>query len=119
MGSKYNIKYTIISNFKDKMYFWRIKEEIIIGSKDSIKDTITSNLKDTMCNDKELEAKRKVRHYKEAINPTIDNDNYLSMLTNTKKKVNIARIRTNSHELRTDNGWWLVTSQDMFVILRR
>ena len=55
-----------------------------MGSKDSVKDTITSNFKDKLW--EELEGKRKLRYYKEVINPTLGNQNYLSMLTNTKKK---------------------------------
>jgi len=72
--------------------------------KDSIKDIITSKFKDNLWDNKELKGKRKLRYYKEVINPTLDNLNYLSILTNTKKKVNIARIRTNSHELRSEIG---------------
>jgi len=52
---------------------WGIKEEIIMGSKDNIKDTITSSFKDKMWDAKELEGKRKLRYYKELINPTLDN----------------------------------------------
>ena len=40
------------------------------------------------------------------INPTFDNQNYLFVLTNTKKKMNIARIITNYHELRSEIEWW-------------
>ena len=89
---------------------WEIKEEIIMGGKDSIKDTITSNFKDKMWDGKELEGKRKLRYYKEVINPTLDNHNHLFMLTNTKNKMNIARIRINSHELRSETERWY--SQD-------
>ena len=77
-----------------------------MGSKENIKDTITSNVKDKTWDAKELEGKRKLRYYKEVINPTLDNQNYLSMLTSTKKKMNIAKIRTNSHELHSETGWW-------------
>ena len=61
-----------------------------------------------MCEDKEWEGKRKLRSYKEVINPTLDNYNYLFVLTITKKKINIARIRTNSHELRSEIGRWSI-----------
>ena len=80
-----------------------------MGGKDSAKDTISSNFNDKPWEYKELEGKRKVRYYKEVINPTLDNQNYLSMLSNTKKKMNIARIRTNSHELHSETRRW---SQD-------
>ena len=65
---------------------WGIKEEIIMESKDSIKDTITSSFKDKMWDAKALEGKRKLRHYKEVINRTLDNQNYLSMLTALRRK---------------------------------
>lgn len=71
----------------------------MMGRKDSVKDTSTSKCKDKLWDDKDLEGKRKLRYYKEVINPTLDNQNYLSILTSTKKKMNIARVRTNSHEL--------------------
>jgi hypothetical protein len=41
--------------------------------------------------DKELEEKRKLRYYKDVINPNLEDQNYLS--------ISIAMIRTNSHEL--------------------
>ena len=71
----------------------------MMGRNDSVKDTITSKCKDKLWDDKDLEGKMKLRYYKELINPTLDNQNYLSILTRTKKKMNIARVRTNSHEL--------------------
>ena len=77
-----------------------------MGSKDSIKDTITSTFKDKMWDAKEMEGKSKLRYYKEVINPTLDNHNYLSMLNNTKSKMNITGIRTNSHELQSDTEQW-------------
>ena len=79
-----------------------------MGSKDNIKNTITSKFKDKLWEDQELEGKRKLRYYKEVINPTLDNQNYLSMLSNNKKKMNITKIRTNSHELRSETGWWSI-----------
>ena len=75
-----------------------------MGSKDNIKNIITSKFKDKMWEDQELEGKRKLRYYKEVINPTLDNENYLAVLSNNKKKMNIAKIRTNSHELQSEIG---------------
>jgi len=77
-----------------------------MGSKDNVKNTITSKFKDTPWDDKELEGKKKLIYYKEVINLTLDSQNYLLILTNTKKKMNITRIRTNSHELCSETGWW-------------
>ena len=52
--------------------------------------------------EKDLAAKRKLRYYKEVINPTLEHQKYLSILTSSKKKINIAKIRTNSHELHSE-----------------
>ena len=49
----------------------------------------------------ELEDKRKSRYYKEVINPNLEDQKYLSILTSVKKKINIAKIRTNSHKLHS------------------
>ena len=57
--------------------------------------------------EKDLEAKRKLRYY-EVINPTLKDQNYLFVLTSSKKKINIAKIRTNSHELHSETGHWTV-----------
>ena len=58
--------------------------------------------------EKDLEVKRKLRYYKEAINPTLEDQNYLSVLINPKKKINISKIRINSHELHSEIGRWTV-----------
>jgi hypothetical protein len=52
--------------------------------------------------DKELEDKIKLRYYKEVVNPNLEYQKYLSVLTSIKKKINIAKIRTNSHELHSE-----------------
>ena len=57
---------------------------------------------------KDLEAKRKLRYYKEVINPNLEDQKYLSVLTSSKKKINIAKMRTNSHELHSEIGRWVV-----------
>jgi hypothetical protein len=64
---------------------------------DNITNIITSKFKENMWYDKELEDKRKLRCYKEVDNPNLEDQKYLSVLTSAKKKINIAKIRTNSH----------------------
>ena len=54
--------------------------------------------------EKDLAAKRKLRYYNEVINPTLEDQKYLSILTSSKNKINIAKIRTNSHELHSETG---------------
>ena len=57
-----------------------------MGSKDNMKDANNPNFRDKMWDVKKMEDKRKLRYYKEVINPTVDNHNYLSMLTSIKVK---------------------------------
>jgi hypothetical protein len=54
----------------------------------------------------ELEEKRKLRYYKDVINPNLEDQNYLSVLPSVKKKLSIAKIRTDSHELHSESGCW-------------
>ena len=58
--------------------------------------------------EKDLAAKRKLSYYKKVINPTLEVQKYLSVVTSSKKKINIANIRTNSHELHSEAGHWAV-----------
>jgi len=58
---------------------------------------------------KDLEDKRGLRYYKGVINPTLKDQKYLSVLTSSKKKINISKIRTNSHELHIKIGRWKIT----------
>ena len=48
-----------------------------------------------MWRNKELEGKSKLRYYKDVINPNLEDQNSLSVLPSVKKKINIAKIRTN------------------------
>jgi hypothetical protein len=58
--------------------------------------------------DKELEEKRKLRYYKDVINPNLEDQNYLSVLSSVRKKISIAKIRTNYHELHSETGSWSI-----------
>ena len=51
---------------------------------------------------KELKEKRKLRYYKDVINPNLEDQNYLSFFPGVKKKTIISKIRTNSHELHSE-----------------
>lgn len=81
---------------------WNIREMILSRNKDNIKNIITSKFKDMLWSDEELEGKIKLRYCNEVINPTPANQNYLYILTNAKKRMNITRIRANSHELQSE-----------------
>ena len=52
--------------------------------------------------------KRKLRYYKEVINPNLEYQKYLSVLTISRKKINIAKIRMNSHELNRKTRRWSI-----------
>jgi hypothetical protein len=58
--------------------------------------------------DKELEDERKLRYYKEVVNPNIEDQKYLLVLRSAKNKINIAKIRTNSHELNNETEHWTI-----------
>ena len=73
-----------------------------MGSKDNIKNTITSMFKENKWEDQELEGQRRLIYCKEVMDPTLGNHNYLSFLSKNKKKMNISKIRTNSHEIQSE-----------------
>ena len=47
----------------------------------------------------------KLRYYKDVVNHNLEDQNYLYVLTSVKKKISIAKIRTNSHELHSEGGF--------------
>ena len=51
-----------------------------------------------------LAVKRKLGYYKEVINPNLEDQKYLSVVTSSHKKINIAKIRTNSNEHHRKQG---------------
>jgi hypothetical protein len=55
-----------------------------------------TKFKEKMWCDKEFEGK-KLRYYKDVINPNLEDQKYISVLTSVKKKISIVKIRTNSH----------------------
>ena len=50
--------------------------------------------------------KIKLRYYKEVVNPNLEDQKYLSILRSANKKINIAKIITNSHDLHSETGNW-------------
>ena len=55
-----------------------------------------------------LAVKRKLRYYKEVINLNLEDQKYLSIVTSLRKKINIAKIKTNGHELHSGIGHWSI-----------
>jgi hypothetical protein len=41
-------------------------------------------------------------------NPNLEDQNYLSVFPSVKKKISIAKIKTNSHELHSETGRWSI-----------
>ena len=79
-------------------------KNVVLQNINNNKNIVTSKFKNKMWCEKDLEAKTKLRYYKEVINPTLENQKYLFVLTSSKKKINITKIRTNSHELHSETG---------------
>ena len=78
---------------------WEIDENVALQNINKIKNIVISKFKEKMWCEKDLEAKRKLRYYQEVINLNLVDQKYLHVLTSSKKKINIAKIRTNSYEL--------------------
>ena len=64
---------------------WEIEENVWLQNINNIKNIVTSKFKEKMWCEKDLEDKRKFRYYKEVINPTLEDQKYLSVLTSSKK----------------------------------
>ena len=63
--------------------------------------------------DENLEGKKKLRYYKEVINPNIEDKNDLFVLTRVEKKIHIDKIRTNIHELHSEARRWNFSKTSM------
>ena len=56
---------------------WEINENVALQNINNIKSIVTSRFKNKMWCEKDLEAKRKLRYYKEVINPSLEDQKYL------------------------------------------
>jgi hypothetical protein len=75
-----------------------LEKEVILHNNDYIKNIIASKFKEKVWCDKiKLNDKIKLKYYNEVINYNLESQNYLFVFTSIKKKINIAKIRTNSH----------------------
>jgi hypothetical protein len=72
--------------------YWEIMEDIIFHNKYTIKKIFKSKFKEKMWCDKDLEEKRKLRYYKDVINPNLEDQNYLYVFPGVKKKITIAKL---------------------------
>ena len=81
-----------------------IDENVIFQDIYNIKNII----KEKMHFQKKLEVKRKLRYYKEVINHNLEYQKYISVVTSSRKKNNIAKIKTDSHELHSETRCWSI-----------
>ena len=81
---------------------WGINENDILQNIDNVKNIITSKFKEKLWCEKNLAIKRKLRYYMQVINPNLEDEKYLLVVTSSRKKINIAKIRTNSHEIHSE-----------------
>ena len=56
---------------------WEIDENVALQNINNIKNIVTSKFKEKMWCEKDLEAKIKLRYYKEVINPTLEDQKYI------------------------------------------
>ena len=84
--------------------YWCIDENDILQNIDIVKNVITAKFKEKFWCEKNLVVKRKLRYYKKVINSNLEDHKYLLGVTNSWMKINIAKIRTNSHELHNEIG---------------
>lgn len=92
------------------LHQWGVDDNATLQNIDNIKNIIASKFKEKMWDEKELEIKRKLRYYKEVISPNLEDQKYLSILTISKEKINIAKIQMNSHEFHMPKTPWVVLS---------
>ena len=63
---------------------WGINENVALQNINNIKNIVTSKFKEKLWCEKDLEAKRKLRYYKEVINPNLEDQKYLFILTTSR-----------------------------------
>ena len=85
-----------------------IDENEILWNIDNAKYIITSKFKEKLWCEENLVVKRKLRYNNEVINPNLEDQKYLSILTSSQKKINIAKIKTNGHDLHSGIGHWSI-----------
>jgi hypothetical protein len=55
---------------------------------------------------KEIDNDKKLNYYEEIINFNLEEQNYLFIVVSSKRKINIVKMKTNSHELHFKIGFW-------------
>ena len=62
---------------------WGINENDILQNIHKVKNIITSKFKEKFWCEENLDVKRKLRYYKDVINPNLEYQNYLSVVTSS------------------------------------
>ena len=75
---------------------------------DNVKNIITYKFKEKFWCEENLAVKRELRYYKEVTNPNLEDQKNLSVVISSRNKINIAKIRTNSHELHSETRHWSI-----------
>ena len=84
---------------------WGILEEDALRDINIVKRTIITKFKKKMWSNREIENNRKL-YYKQIIKPKLEDQNYLFIFVSLRKKINIAKIRTNFHESHSETSSW-------------
>ena len=87
---------------------WGIDENNILHNIDNVKNIITSKFKEKFWCQENLVVMKKLTYYEEVINPNLEDHKYLSVVTISWKKINIDKIRINSHELHSETRRWSI-----------
>ena len=87
---------------------WGVNENEILQNIDNVKNIITSKFKYKFWYEENFAIKKKLRYYKEVINPNLEDKKYLLEVTSSRKKINIANIITNSHEIHSKTRSWSI-----------
>ena len=67
---------------------WDIDQNNISQNIDNAKNIITSKFKEKFKCEENLAVKRKLRYYREVINPNLEDQKYLSVVTSSQSKKN-------------------------------
>jgi hypothetical protein len=51
------------------------------------------------------------------VNPNLEDQMYLFVLTSVRKRINIDKIRTNSHEMHSEIGHWKIPKTPWYEII--
>ena len=89
-----------------RLNHWGVDKNNILHNIDNVKNIITPKFKNKFWCEENLAVKIKLRYYKEVINPNLEDQKYLSLVTSSRKKNNIDNIITSSNEFHSKTKRW-------------